>query len=146
MSNDRATSFAPTTDGTLRVEARYLHWRLFSRDPSWDLINAYVRAHAEIPGLSAIDPQQLRTLALIVSRRLDAAGIEPWLRNGSCRHALSIKLSMLTYLAECSAGHPEFNRRSARRARAPLKMGLVVTSAVFALLRGRMQIAWHGLV
>jgi len=146
MSNDRATSMAPAADGALRVEARYLHWRLFSRDPPRDLINAYLRAHAEIPGLSAIDPRQLRTVALIVNRRLDAAGIEPWLRGGHHRHALSIKLSMLTYLAECDAGHPEFARLSAGRGRAPLSMGLAATSAVFVLLRGRMQMAWHGLV
>lgn len=127
-------------------EARYLHLRLFRRCSADSILDAYVRAHAEIPDLRAIDEQQLRTVRIIVARRLDAVGIEPWLRRKRTRHALSAKTLLLVYLAECDACHPEFSRRAADGRMALANMGCAALAALFRLLRGRVQKAWHGLV
>jgi hypothetical protein len=130
----------------LYEEARYLHLSMFRRCPADNVVDAYVRAHAEIPDLLAVDERQRRTVRLIVARRLDAAGIEPWLRGKRIRHSLSAKIMLLAYLAECDACHPEFARRVPDRWIALANMGSAALTAIFRLMRGRLQKAWYGLV
>jgi hypothetical protein len=105
-----------------------------------------VRAHADIPDLGTIDERELRTVQIIVAHRLDAVGIEPLLRGKGRRHALSAKLLLLAYLAECDARHPEFMRCATNGPKALVSMGSAALMAVFRLLRGHVQKAWHGLV
>ena len=130
----------------LCAEARYLHHRLFGRDPSDNLVDAYVRAHTEIPELYAADARQLSSVNFIVSRGLDAVGIEPWFRGKARRHALSAKLLLLCFLAECGASHPEFTRRAASDRMALARISNTTLTAILRLLRGRVQKGWHGLV
>jgi hypothetical protein len=146
MSRERATLLVSAENEALRLEAQYLHLRLFGRDPSKALIDAYLHVHADIPELGTADSEQLRTVRVIVTRHLDPLGLEPWLRNGNKRHALSIKLLLLSYLSECDANHPEFVRCRNGKSHTLLSMGLTSISAIFALFRGRFQMAWHGLL
>jgi hypothetical protein len=136
----------PDARGMLCEEASYLHHRIFGRCATDNLIDAYVRAHAEIPDLLAIDERQLRTVQVIVEHCLDAVGIEPWLRGKKIRHALSAKTLLLAYLAECDACHPEFSRCVSDGRLALVDMGSATFAAVFQLMRGRIQKAWYGLV
>lgn len=131
---------------TLCEEARYLHGRMFRRCPADNLVDAYVHAHTEIRDLRAIDERQLRTVQIIVARRLDAVGIEPWLRGKGIRHALSAKLLLLAYLAECDTRHLEFMRGTTAGRIALVSMGRATIMAIFRLIRGYVQKAWHGLV
>lgn len=131
---------------TLCKEARYLHSRMFRRCPADDLVDAYVRAHSEIRDLRALDERQLRTVRIIVVRRLDAVAIEPWLRGKGIRHALSAKLLLLAYLAECDTGHREFLRGTSNGRIALVSMVHATMMAFFRLIRGYVQKARHGLV
>lgn len=142
VSGSLATSMSSAECEALSQEVHYLHRQLFRRDPPPVVIGGYLRAHAEILELRNADPRQLHTVNAIVANRLDALGIEVWLRGGRPCHALTSKLLLLAYLAECDASHPEFLRRAA---------GLVssmnaVLLAVFRLLRGFIQKTWYGLV
>jgi hypothetical protein len=131
----------------LQAEVCYLHRQLFHRAPNDGLVSAYLRVHADLPELHSLDPQQLHTVRTVVTRRLDALGIEPWLRDKSKkRHALSVKLLLLSYLAETDASHPEYTRHGRVVQGVWACMLLTTLSAVFRLLRGRVQAARHGLV
>ena len=130
----------------LYEEAKYLHISMFGRYPSNNIFDYYVRAHAEILDLRVFDARQLKTVEAVVAHRLDAVGIEPWLRRKKIRHALSAKMLLIAYLAECDASHPEFSRCASNGRMALINMGCFVLNAGFGLLRGRIQKAWHGLV
>jgi hypothetical protein len=127
-------------------EARYLHISLFRRYPSNVISDAYVSAHAEIPDLCVFDERQIKTVHAVVVHRLDAVGIEPWLRGKRVRHALSAKMLLLVYLAECDACHPEFSRCASTGRMALLNIGCAALKAGLCLLRGRIHKAWYGLV
>ena len=130
----------------LREEARYLHRSMFRRSSPDDLVETYVRAHAEIPDLRAIEERQRRTVQFIVGRGLDAVSIEPWLRGKGMRHALSVKILLLAYLAECDTRHLEFIRLRSDGRWVLASMGFTMLIAFSRLLRGYIQKAWHGLV
>jgi hypothetical protein len=127
-------------------EARYLYFSIFRRAPSDDLFEAYVRAHSEISDLRVFDERQLKTVQAVVVHSLDAVGIEPWFRGKKIRHALSTKMLLLAYLAECDACHLEFSRCGSNDRMALLHMGCAALKAGFCLLRGRIQKAWYELV
>lgn len=127
-------------------EARYLHSVMFRSCPTDRLVDAYVRAHTEIQGLCAIDERQLQTVQLIVTKRLDAVGVEPWLRGKEVRHALCAKMLLIAYLAECDAHHLEFMRGRTDGPIALISMGCAMIMAIFRLLRGYVQKARYGLV
>ncbi len=146
MAEQNPFFMIPDERETLCTEARYLHCCLFNRYPTDNFIDAYIRAHTDISDLRAIDARQLRTVSLIVVCNLDAVGIEPWLRIKVKRHALSAKLLLIAYLAECDVRHPEFVRHNPSGRLALVSMGSAVLIAIFRLLRGRIQKAWHGLV
>jgi hypothetical protein len=127
-------------------EAKYLHICMFRRHPSNVIFEAYIRAHAEIPDLCVFDERQLKTVRAVVVQCMDAVGIEPWLRGKRVRHALSAKMLLLAYLAECDSCHPEFSRRASVGRMAVVNMGCAALKAGLCLLRGRIQKAWYGLV
>lgn len=131
---------------TLCKEVRYLHGRMFRSCPAANFVDAYVHAHIEIFDLRALDARQLRTVNMIVAHRLDAVAIEPWLRGKGIRHALSTKLLLLAYLAECDTRHLEFMRGTSDGRIALVSMGRATFMATFRLICGYVQKAWYGLV
>src|SRR4051812_3124948 len=94
----------------LKEEAVYLHHSLFGRSPSSEMLEAYGNAHDAIPELRQLPQSQYETVATVVAARLDAVGIEPWLRSAGRRHALSAKLLLLCFLVEAGGRAPEFDR------------------------------------
>lgn len=131
---------------SLCKEARYLHGRMFRSCPAANIVDAYVHAHTEIRDLRTLDERQLRTVQIIVAHHLDAVGIEPWLRDKGIRHALSTKLLLLAYLAECDTRHLEFMRGTSDGRIALVRMGRTTLMAIFRLICGYVQKAWYGLV
>lgn len=142
--SDEAAAGAPAVD--LDGEARYLYRRLLGGEASADLLGYYRCAHRDLNELRDIGAAQRRTLDIIVSRQLDATGIEPWLRGGPSPHALAIKLRLLAYLGECVAAHPRFNRRTTSLSAAFVDLGLGMLVALLSLLRGYLQKTRHGLL
>lgn len=137
-----AAALARDLDG----EARYLYRRLLGGEASAELLGHYRCAHRDLIELRDIGAAQRRTLDIIVSRQLDATGIEPWLRGGTSPHALAIKLRLLAYLGECVAAHPRFSRRTASLSGALVDLFLRMLAALFSLLRGYLQKTRHGLL
>ncbi|HEN3568467.1 TPA: hypothetical protein U5E24_003945 [Yersinia enterocolitica] len=132
--------------GSMFEEVKYLHYQLFRRLPESNIIDYYIRAHTEIQELSKLNEQELQTVQFIVTHGLDAVGIEPWLRNKKLRHALSVKLLLLTYLAECDTKHSEFCRNNPSKKVAILEMGCAVFFAALRLIRGFIQKVRYGLI
>lgn len=130
----------------LYEEARYLHFSMFGRYPDNVTLSYYVSAHAEISLLRFLSEQELNTVRVIIAHSLDATGIEPWLRGKRMRHALSAKMLLLAYLAECDSCHPEFSRCASTGRMALLSIGRAALKAGFCLLRGRIQKVCYGLV
>lgn len=127
-------------------EVRHFHASLFGRPPSASLAEAYLRAHADIEALGALDAAQRRSLQRIVERRLDAVAIEPWLRSKTGRrHPLGAKLLLISYLAETDAAHPEYSRASVLPA-GLCPLAVRVLSSAARMLRGLFQKAWHGIL
>ena len=130
----------------LTEEVKYIHMSMFRQYPSNLISDAYIRAHAEIPDLSFFNERQLKTVQTVVVKRLDAVGIEPWFRGKKIRHALSAKILLLAYLAECDACHSGYSRRAITGRMVLVNMGFTTLRAGHCLIRGRIQKAWHGLV
>lgn len=86
----------------VKKEAQHFYGCLFGGQAPDSLISHYLNAHTSLDGLGNIPCRQQQTLNTIVNKKLDAAAIEPWLRGGNRRHALSAKLLLIAYLAECS--------------------------------------------
>jgi hypothetical protein len=129
----------------LRAEVCYLYESLFGHAPSQNLINLYLRAHTEIPHLRAINHDQLRVVRQIIALKLDASGINFWLRRiGRDHHLLTMKLGTLVYLTECGGSYGQFTRTEKRRF-ILLRMTAIVLRAVLSALRGKYQILRYGL-
>lgn len=127
----------------LRQEARHLHRCLFRLEALPSTIAYYLQVHVMLPELRDAQPEQLRTVQKIVAARLDAVAIEPWLRRGKRRHALTSKLLLLAYLAECGGQHSSLMRRDAGGC---LSLLVDVLRGGFGLLRGRFQKVRYGLL
>lgn len=130
----------------LRQEAEHLHRRLFGCGASPQLVANYLRAHDALPELHDAPASQLNTMRTILTRRLDAVSVEPWLRNGYTRHILSRKLLLVSYLAECDAKHPEYASSSEGPVQGWLKLLLAGLKAGLGLARGWYLKARYGLV
>jgi hypothetical protein len=141
-----ASGVATELPAELCDEADYLHRAMFRKPPEPAFVERYARAHAEILELRAISSVELRTLGIIVTRRLDPLAVEPWLRGRSRRHALSAKLALIAYLAECDGAHPMFVRRAPGRGVAWL--GIVLSGGMGAarLVMGFVQWRRYGLL
>jgi hypothetical protein len=130
----------------LSHEVQVLHQQFFRSPAPPALIDQYLRFHAESPTLVQATPQELRTVATIVHKRLDALGIEPWLRGGAQRHLLSRKLLLIAYLAECDAAHLGFRRAVSGRLPSCLQLCGAGVRGAWHLLTGRLQKAMYGLL
>jgi hypothetical protein len=89
----------------LNNESRYFYKCLFKKDAPSGMVALYRTIHIECPSLFTALDCEVSTVARIATERLDAVGIEPWLRNREQRHLLSRKLLLLTYLAETDGTH-----------------------------------------
>jgi hypothetical protein len=130
----------------LSDEANLLHQQFFGRTATTEFVNLYLKAHTEIPDLSDASVEEGRTVRLVFAKRLNAFGLEPWLRAGTRRHLLSRKLMLVAYLAECDGAHPEFRRAEIGRLRSWVTLSWCGLKGSFRLLRGRWQKARYGLV
>ena len=131
----------------LRLEATYLYNCLFHQAASENLLAGYVKAHQKIQALRSIQPKQQVGITQIVTRQLDAVGIEFWLRSGEPRHALSCKLLLLIYLAECGGQlSSQLVRGSSTQGYLWWKIALDLGRTGFYTLRGGYQKLRYGLV
>ena len=131
----------------LHEEAKYLYRCIFSRDPSFDILNAYINVHRELPELKAIKIEHYRTLRVIVKYRLDALGIEFWLRQKGKYHPLRSKTILLSYLSECDATHAEFSRFIfSNTIKSIFYIHFILFKTSFSCLRGGLQKIFYGLV
>lgn len=130
----------------LTQEVKILHLQFFQRDASQDFIERYQRFHKDLPEMTQATGGELRTVSVIIERRLDALGIEPWLRGGPTRHLLSRKLLLIAYLAECDAAHLESGRVVKGRWRSLLQLCGRAVWGSGQLFKGRLQKALYGLL
>lgn len=135
-----------STRDALTNEVRYFHKLLFGYAPSANYIEAYISAHMDLADLASSDEKQCRTVKLIVERRLDALGIDVFLRSRCTRHLLTRKLLLMNYLAECDPSYAEFLRGSTKRFYGFFTFCLVGFLMGKRLLHGRIQKKIHGLV
>ncbi len=127
----------------LGLEAEHLHRCLFYCEAPQSLVTSYLQAHAVMPEMRAPILDQLRTINVIVEKRLDAVAIEPWMRQRKRRHILTSKLLLVAYLAECDGLHASFLRGATA---GNFTLFLAGLRGGFGLLRGGVQKARHGLV
>ena len=130
----------------LSHEVQVLHQQFFRSPAPPALVDQYLRFHAESPMLVQATPQELLTMATIVHKRLDALGIEPWLRGTSYRHLLSRKLLLIACLGECDAEHLGFRRAVSGWLPSCLQLCGSAVWGAWHLLAGRLQKAIYGLL
>ena len=142
------SNFYADYDHELYLEGKYLHSFLFKSQPDGRLLSVYISAHSLIPDLKVStqrQKEQISTIRLIIKYRLNPVAIEPWLRNKEKRHLLSAKLLLIIYIAECDAGHSEFERGFERGKRAIYTMAVHLAKAAFHLMTGYIQKRVFGL-
>lgn len=101
-----------SSNEALNLEVRQLFNSLFGEPPSLKLVATYLRAHDEMIDLRHFPDYELHTLQLITKKNLNATLIEPWLRRkNGLRHAVSAKLLLVVYLAECCNESPRMIRQ-----------------------------------
>jgi hypothetical protein len=118
-------------------EAIFFYKGLFKCCPNENVVSNYIKAHLEIPELRNLDNGELGSVHTIVQKRLSFVGIEPWLRskNLTRRHALTVKLLLLMYLAECGGNGSVFNRQ-------PIALGTsFYLKLLFAGMRSILQLS-----
>jgi hypothetical protein len=143
--NIEATSNTSNQDD-IEYEAEYLYHSLFSRKAPDSVIRLYTEAHIDLPELrfeGIKESRQLDTLEVVLSKKLNAVAIEPWLRKGNLRHPLSAKLLLLAYIAESGGQHQEFSRNLNSGWLDLIKTG---SSSMFQLLYGLYLKRRYGLV
>lgn len=89
----------------LERELRYFHKCLFQREPPPSLIKLYHDVHHDRADLFEASGNEAADVLKIVTKELDAVGIEPWLRFQTQRHLLSRKILLVMYLAETGGRH-----------------------------------------
>ena len=130
----------------LTHEVELLHRQLFQREAPHGFIEAYLRFHAEMPDMAQASDSEHRTVQIIIERKLNALGIEPWLRSRPERHLLSRKLLLTAYLAECDSTHPEFRQEVIGRVRCVAQISRSSALGVVHLFQGWFQKAWYELL
>lgn len=132
------------TDIDLKSEVGHLFACLFGEASQLQLVERYICAHKNIMELRDFPDVELRTVRIIVNKRLNAAMIEPWLRRKNRRrHAVSAKLLLLVYLAECG---DESSGALRRGAQGRFQVVFAATRGVLGLLGGFYLKLRHGLV
>jgi len=127
----------------LRREAEHLFRCLFGGELPSALAANYLKVHECLAELHDLPVNELGTLRIIVDKRLDAAAVEPWLRRQGRRHALSAKLLLVIYLAECGGSPAGSLRRGAPGRRV---LFLSTLGGMVGLLRGFYLKVRYGLV
>jgi len=131
----------------LEAEVYFLHLSLFGRSAPKLLVDAYLRAHQDRVEFGDIPLKELISVRVIVENSLDACAIEPWLRRKKNRHALSQKLLLISYIANCAGQHPEYRNSSAESVyRGWFKILVVGFISCLRLIRGRYLKVRYGLV
>ena len=131
---------------SLEQEANYFHYCLFGTLPLRQLVNLYVEFNTERSQSVKVDSEHARTVETILRMRLDAVGIEPWLRQYGRRHLLSRKLMLIMYLAECDSAHPDFRVCISGPFYGYIAVVLALSAAARRLFVGRIQIALYALL
>lgn len=96
----------------LKLEAEHFYFCLFGSDITSTVITHYIRAHECLEELCEVPAEQLRTVHIITRKKLKATAVEPWLRRNGMRHVVSVKLLLISYLAECSGENSRFLLRT----------------------------------
>jgi hypothetical protein len=133
----------------LKHESIFFYRRIFKRLPSDEIVSNYIRAHFEIPEFQEFDPAELNSISLILDRRLNFLGIEPWLRKKSRlkNHALTSKLLLLMYISECSQNGFSINRLAGvGNLRYFISLISFAIRSFFCMLGGLFQKRIHGIV
>lgn len=130
----------------LDKECRYLYFCFFKKTPSPWLIREYIRAHKELSSLHDFPDREYATIRKILEKRLDATAIEPWLRRKGERHALTRKLMLISFLAECGGEQQAFCRQAQGRIRGWLALALGALQGAGALAVGYAEKTFYGLV
>jgi len=130
----------------LEHEVIYFHYCLFGNPAPARLINLYVEFNREHFDGVSVNSNDARTVAIIIKMRLDAVGIEHWLRRKGLRHLLSRKLMLIMYLAECDSAHPDFRVCITGPFYGYIAVARTLSAAVRHLFVGRIQIALYALL
>jgi hypothetical protein len=131
----------------LKREADLFHSQLFAVVPSSWLVEQYLSFHQKVGWLATFDESQVNTLRVVVERRLNAVGVEFWLRDPRALHPLTAKLTLVSYLAECERGHPRFCRRvSLSQPRALWRLGVEALKGGGLMMIGFVQRRRYGLL
>ena len=131
---------------SLEHEVNYLHCCLFGSPAPARLVNLYVNFNKEHFDIANVNFSDAHTVKTIIRMRLDAVGIELWLRRNGLRHLLSRKLMLIMYLAECDSAHPEFRVCASGPLLGYLAVVRALSKAVRHLFVGRLQIALYALL
>lgn len=103
------------TDQALYDEATHFYKLLFRDSPTQEILKLYCEAHFYIPELVNAPSNQIETVQKVMSLKLNAVVIEPFLRKRVNRHILTSKLMLLIYFEEsanCRKGFESRNRNN----------------------------------
>lgn len=133
---------------TVDRESRYFHKCLFNEEAEPRFVELYRAVHFEQADIFAASDHEIAGVARVVARRLDAVGIEPWLRRRSQRHLLSRKLMLATYLAEVDGQHLAKFELQEQHSQCQLwcRMFVKIVGGVFRLIKGLTQAIRHDLL
>jgi hypothetical protein len=131
-------------DRQLKKEFNFFFQHMFDEKTSQKLINFYIEVHSK-PGLISGSSSEEQTVKMIVTKCLDASGIEPWLRSPRRRHLLSQKLLLISYLRETSAGVHGIRKEVIGRKKAYWVIFIAGFMGCLSLLRGLIQKIRYGL-
>lgn len=128
----------------LTNEFSFFYQHMFDEKPSQKLIEFYIEVHSK-PELISGSSYEEQTVKMIVTKCLDASGIEPWLRSPQRRHLLSQKLLLISYLRETSAGDPGIRKEVIGMKKAYWVIFIAGFMGGVSLLRGLIQKVRYGL-
>jgi len=129
----------------LEQEVNYFHYCLFDSPAPARLVNLYIEFNTDLADSVKVNSNDARTVSTIVMKRLDAVGIEFWLRRKGLRHQLSRKLMLIMYLAECDGEHLDFRVCISGPLGGYKAVVVGLSKAFMHLFVGRIQVALYAL-
>lgn len=127
----------------LRNEIIFLFHVMFKRTPCDIIITSYINANQDLHLFCT--KEQYQSIEKICALKLNAVGIEPWLRTKADRHPLSSKLLLISYLEECTNAHGFQNKHISRFSKFMTCFGAGLKS-FFSLMQGFYQKRKYDLV
>ena len=127
----------------LSCEGYHLFRCLFDSDPPSGFIEYYIEVNEHLAKYNNFTDDELRTISLIVERKINATAVEPWLRRKKRRHILTAKLLIIVYWAE-SISLPNKVFRSGESGK--IVVILETLNSIKALLLGGLLKVRYGLV